>query len=286
MFNNTPPKIYVSEIPDAEIDAIPANAVELTSGVDGYIVNDTIDGLSRPDADVSISTLAGANASRISGSHINERNIVFSVVPIPNTDLARERLYYTLPFNTMLRFYFVRHEKTVFIDGYIEKLSGAFKPGKPFEFTVSILCPFPWFQSVRLHTQDVPAATTTTEFTFDAVNAGDIECGFEVNQIRVGLHPWNSKTSNLDITVANRFFGYDGSIYLPYICTIPGKKAFKGDTRMSDVSQDPNSVVPAFSYMKDGAEWMQFRPGSNAVIVSCGSTDGLRFTWRDTYSGV
>lgn len=274
---------YVGQASDDGPTEIPANTTEIIRNSE-YGVKKII-GLTRPKADINRAMLAGANASRISSAQISERSIVLDINPL-SEEVSRQDLYDILPFDTMLRFYIETERRIVYIDGYVETIDGDDVAGNLFGVQISILCPFPWFQSVRLHTQDVPAATTTTEFTFDAVNAGDIECGFEVNQILVGLHPWNSKTSNLDITVANRFFGYDGSIYLPYICTIPGKKAFKGDTRMSDVSQNSNSVVPAFSYMKDGAEWMQFRPGSNAVTVSCGSTDGLRFTWRDTYSGV
>lgn len=281
MFNNTPPKIYVSKILDAEINAIPRSAIELTSGVDGYIVNDAIDGLSRPDADISISALAGANASRISGSHINERNIVFSIIPIPNTDFARECLYYNLPFNTMLRFYFVRHKKAVFIDGYIEKLSGAFKPGKPFVFTVSVLCPFPWFQSVELHSMALVVGENTLKYN------GDIPAGFTLTVPAQKHPPVLGSVEDLSLTIGGKTFAYEGTISIPTICTIPGSKSFTGVRRIIG-----NLRAPAFGALKNGSEWVTISWENKTMTVSCSDATKSFFeqqnvlTWRDTYSGV
>ena len=281
MFNNTPPKIYVSEIPDAEIDAIPANAVELTSGVDGYIVNDTIDGLSRPDADIPISRLAGANASRISDSNISERNIVFDIIPLPNTDEGREALYNILPYDTTLRFFFEKGSKTVYIDGEVEKLSGKFKPGKPFAFQLSILCPFPWFQSVELHQPKLVVGENTLPYD------GDVPAGFTLSVPPQLSPPLQGSVEDLSLTIGGKTFAYEGIVRTPYICTVPGRKKFLG-TR----STAGNTMAPAFSTLAASSEWVTISRGNTTLTVSCSenTTEWFNrqniFTYRDTYSGV
>ena len=119
MLDTAPPKIYVSKVSDAETTSIPSDAVELTSGVDGYMINSSIDGLARPDAEIARSALAGADASRISSRQIPYRNIVLDVIPMPEINTNRERLYNILPYGETLRFYFEKRGKVVFIDGEI-----------------------------------------------------------------------------------------------------------------------------------------------------------------------
>lgn len=291
MCNNEPPKIYVASVPDEELNVIPSDAIELTSGVDGYIVNDEIEGLSRPDADISISALAGANASRMSSGRITERNIVFDVIPLPNTDANRERLYKILPFDTMLRFFFVKGDKQIFIDGKIEKLSGSFKPGKPFSFTVSILCPFPWFQSVQFHER------TFLDCQMVAVNDGDIPSGFTFYIDEPTDGNVINYMRNFELIVGESVFktkegsGKQNSFNIPMILsTITGEKMFY-------VEVDGFYTSMAFSLIDSLSEWLMLQPGENIVSVSwvtylsqsTGTFDKdkwMRFTYRDTYSGV
>ena len=267
------PKIYVSAVPDNETTRIPADAVDLTSGTMGYMVNDNIDGLARPDADFSISALAGANASRIGGRQITERNIVMDIIPLPDFRINRERLYHILPFGETRRFYIETQDRCVFIDGEIEKLNGAFKPDKPFGFGVSIICPFPWFQSVRLHTMKLVVGENTVR------NDGDVPAGFclEINND----DPEGATINNLSLSIGGESFGYTGAIVAPYICTIPGRKKF------NSISRDGS---PAFGMMNNDSEWLLLNHGKN--ILTASTTTASKFEasnilyFRDTYSGV
>ena len=279
------PKIYVSAVPDDETTRIPADAVDLTSGTMGYMVNDNIDGLARPDADVSMSALAGANASRIGGRQITERNIVMDIIPLPDFRINRERLYHIFPFGETRRFYVETKDRCVFIDGEIEKLNGAFKPDKPFSFGVSIICPFPWFQSIKLHTAQLKLGDNIIR------NDGDIPAGFRMevkghaNMVQLIDFKLNSGGETF-VTKA------DTHVLAPVeLITIPGKRTFKC-SNSGHIST--GTWKPSFSYLAANTKWPKIPGGTQAISVAYTSGgegeyifDNLNtLYWRDTYSGV
>lgn len=276
------PKIYVSAVPDNETTCIPADAVDLTHGTTGYMVNDEIDGLSRPDADVSMSALAGANASRDGGEKISERTITMDVIPLPDVRINRERLYNILPFGETRRFYVETDGRCVFIDGKIEKLGGAFKSDKLFRFGLSIRCPFPWFQSVELRSQSLVVGNNNP-ILYD----GDVPAGWTLNVPPQESPPLVGSVGDLEITISGETFAYRGNVSVPTICAIPGRKSFTGIR-----SATGDTRHPAFDAMIAGCPWPMIGRNGNNVSVSC--SDATReffekqnvFTYRDTYSGV
>ena len=285
MLDTAPPKIYVSKVPDAETTSIPSDAVELTSGVDGYMVNSSIDGLARPDAEIARSALAGANASRISGRQIPYRNIVLDVIPMPEINTNRERLYNILPYGETLRFYFEKRGKIVFIDGEIEKMDGTFAPGELFRFGVSIICPFPWFQSVKLHTAQLKAGDNIIR------NDGDIPAGF---RMEVKGHANMVQLIDFKLNSGGETFATkaDTNVLAPVeLITVPGKRTFKC-SNSGHIST--GAWKPSFAYMDADTKWPKIPAGTQAINVSYteGGVDPYIFDnlntlyWRDTYSGV
>lgn len=287
------PSIYVGTVPDEEITEMPSDVTCLTDINEyGFFINDTIEGLGRPDADVITSSIAGTNASKIAGSYIRSRNIVFDVLVYPVEsardmsgdelllDVANERmrLYRTLPFDANLRFYFKISNRKLFIDGYVEKLSTNYEPGKPPRFTVSIICPFPWFQSVSLATTTLTANTAQT-----VAYAGDIPAGFTFYSPTIA--------SDLSITIGDETFAYSGAVSMPKICTIPGQKSFTG-YRTSIAGGAIDAHGPAIGAISSGSKWPTLSRKNREITVSCAedSVSTLNannsFTYRNTYSGV
>lgn len=279
------PRIYVSKIPEGDTTRIPADAIDLTSGAMGYMVNDNIDGLARPDADISISALAGANASRIGRRQITERNIVMDIIPLPDFRINRERLYHILPFGETRRIYVETKDRCVFIDGEIEKLNGPFKPDKPFSFGVSILCPFPWFQSVKLHTAQLKLGDNIIR------NEGDIPAGF---RLEVEGHANMVQLVDFELTAGGETFATkaDTNVIAPVeLITIPGKRTFKCSNG-GHIST--GTWKPSFAYLAADTKWPKIPAGAQTINVSYTSGgegeyifDNLNtLYWRDTYSGV
>ena len=277
--NNT--TIYVGMVPDGETTKIPADVVNLTGLLDGFGTTQ-ISGLTRPKAEINRSALAGANASRISGAQITERNIVMDIVPQGDGEEMRQALYDILPFDTMLRFYVETEQRCVYIDGYAEELEGDEPNGDEFSVQVSIICPFPWFQSVELHSQSLVVGNNNP-ILYD----GDVPAGWTLNVPPQESPPLVGSVGDLEITISGETFAYSGNISVPTICTIPGRKSFTGIR-----SATGDTRHPAFDAMIAGCQWPMISRNGNNVSVSC--SDETRdffekqnvFTYRDTYSGV
>ena len=277
--NNT--TIYVGTIPDSETTQIPADAVNLTGLLDGFGTTQ-ISGLTRPKAEINRSALAGANASRISGAQITERNIVMDIVPQGDGEEMRQALYDILPFDTMLRFYVDTKQRCVYIDGYAEELEGDEPNGDEFSVQVSIVCPFPWFQSIRLHSVNLVVGNNNP-ILYD----GDVPAGWTLNVPPQESPPLVGSVGDLEITISGETFAYSGNISVPTICAIPGRKSFTGIR-----SATGDTRHPAFDAMIAGCQWPMISRNGNNVSVSC--SDETRdffekqnvFTYRDTYSGV
>lgn len=268
-------------MPTDETTRIPSNAVDLVGLIDGYGTTQ-ISGLTRPKATINRSKLAGANASRISGAQISERNIVLTVVPQGDGEALRQELYNILPFDTMLRFYVETKQRCVYIDGYVEELEGDEPNGDEFSVQVSIVCPFPWFQSVELHSQSLVVGNNNP-ILYD----GDVPAGWTLNVPPQESPPLVGSVGDLEITISGETFAYSGNISVPTICAIPGRKSFTGIR-----SATGDTRHPAFGAMIAGCQWPMISRNGNNVSVSC--SDATRgffekqnvFTYRDTYSGV
>lgn len=273
---------YVGKVPDAETTKIPSDVFDLYDITKYGIVN--FAGLDRPDADISRSALAGANASRISGSQISERNIVLTIRPWIAAETNRQELYDNLPFDTDLRFYIVTENQCVFIDGYVEKLGGGGFTKDVTDIQLSILCPFPWFQSVKLHKTNL-TKNTPTKIT----NDGDIPCGINF-YVPDTYESTASHIREFVIDINGEKFSTDvGNIIRPpvTVSTIPGKKKYLA-----------SATIPAFATLSNGSKWVTLAHGSNVVTldyfevlsdVDTAGTKGIAqnvFSWRDTYSGV
>lgn len=283
--NNT--TIYVGMVPDGETTKIPADVVNLTGLLDGFGTTQ-ISGLTRPKAEINRSALAGANASRISGAQITERNIVMDIVPQGDGEEMRQALYDILPFDTMLRFYVATKQRCVYIDGYAEELEGDEPNGDEFSVQVSIICPFPWFQSVKLHTQEILAQRTST---FIARNDGDIPAGF---MLKNSDHFNDYSIIGLKVDVGGNAFQANANSEDPLenrmrspieLVTTRGSRKFMAQ-----------SDVPAFALIAKDSVWPQLPAGNNDVTVTTSFTWEIaeedfdkpffHFRWRDTYSGV
>lgn len=273
---------YVGRASDDEPTRIHADAIDIIRS--GRYGVKKISGLTRPKADVNRAALAGANASRISGAQIAERNIVLDIDPHGDGEYNRLALYDILPFDTMLRFYIETDQRTVYIDGYVEEIDGDDVAGSVFGVQISIICPFPWFQSVKLHKTNL-TKNTPTKMT----NDGDIPCGINF-YVPDTYESAASHIREFAIDINGEKFSTDvGNIIRPpvTVSTIPGKKKYLA-----------SATIPAFATLSNGSKWVTLAHGSNVVTLDYfevlgdaepADTNGIAqnvFSWRDTYSGV
>lgn len=273
----------VGKKPHGEITQIPHDVVELLNNHKYGLVG--LSGLDRPDADVRRSALAGMDASRMHGSKVAERNIVMTLRPWINPDIFRQELYDLLPFNTDLRFYISTENRHVFIDGRIEKLGGGDFSRKVSDIQISILCPFPWLQSIELHKTKLVVGENTIQYN------GDVSAGWELHVPAQANPPLIGAVGDLSVEIGGETFAYEGNVSIPYICTIPKKRAFNG-YRAASSDSTTGTIAPAFGSMVKDSAWPMITRDTTAVTVSCSSSTQEFFerqnifSYRDTFSGV
>ena len=241
-------------MPETEINYIPADVIDLLD-IANYGVT-SISGLTRPKATINRSVMAGANTSRINSAQVAERNIVLDIEP-QGGELARQTLYDILPFDAMLRFYIETEYRKVFVDGYIETIDGDDVAGKLFGEQVSIICPFPWFQSVQLHTAQLKTGDNIV------YNRGDIPAGF-----RWYVAPSANKVRAYEIklTAGGETFATKPDkaiVAATELITVPGKKYFHCVT--NSVSSQER---PAFSLLTANSAWPQIPSGEQTVTLT------------------
>lgn len=281
--------IYIGSVPDEEISYIPSDTVEITNPKKYFVTQAS--GFYRPDADIAQSALAGANASRSSGARINNRNIVMDITIVSGDELDRVKLYDIFPFDKKIRVYVETETRAVFIDGKVEKVDGDEIARKLPSAQISILCDFPWFQSVQFYEK------TFLDKQMVAVNHGDIPCGFTFYIDDIDDGNTINLMTNFELLVGDAAFRTKptsdkkhGFMYPMIFCTIPGMKMF---------SVEVNGIYAdvAFSIIDASSEWMLLQPGENIVsarwttwFLSHPSVydpdEWMRLTYRDTYSGV
>ena len=170
----------------------------------------------------------------------------------------------------------------MYIDGYAEELEGDEPNGDEFSVQVSIICPFPWFQSVELRSQSLVVGDNN-QILYD----GDVPAGWTLTVPPQKSPPLVGSVGDLEIAISGETFAYSGNVSVPTICTIPGHKSFTGIR-----SATGDTRRPAFDAMVAGCQWPMISRNSNNVSVSC--SDATQeffekqnvFTYRDTYSGV
>lgn len=276
-------RFYVGRVSGNEPTRIPEDAIDIIRS--GRYGVKKISGLTRPKADVNRSALAGANASRIGGAQITERNIVLEVDPRGAGESNRLLLYDILPFDTMLRFYIETDQRKVYIDGYVEEIDGDDIAGSIFGVQISIICPFPWFQSVKLHTAQLKAGDNIIR------NYGDIPAGF---RLEVEGNANMVQMVDFKLNVGGETFATkaDTSVIAPIeINTVSGKRTFKCSNGGHIAG---TRWKPSFAYLAADTKWPKIPAGKSTINVSYTSAgvgeyifDNLNtLYWRDTYSGV
>lgn len=276
-------RFYVGRVSGNEPTRIPEDAIDIIRS--GRYGVKKISGLTRPKADVNRSALAGANASRIGGAQITERNIVLEVDPRGAGESNRLLLYDILPFDTMLRFYIETDQRKVYIDGYVEEIDGDDIAGSIFGVQISIICPFPWFQSVKLHTAQLKAGDNIIR------NYGDIPAGF---RLEVEGNANMVQMVDFKLNVGGETFATKAgtSVIAPIeINTVSGKRTFKCSNGGHIAG---TRWKPSFAYLAADTKWPKIPAGKSTINVSYTSAgvgeyifDNLNtLYWRDTYSGV
>ncbi|MBR5941544.1 MAG: phage tail family protein [Neisseriaceae bacterium] len=214
-----------------------------------------VDGLNPPAANINTSTGGTLDGTFFNSGRLGQRNIVVTFMPHGDIEVNRQRLYQLFPVNQEIQLRFKNGNRDVIITGYVESFEGSLCDF-PQTFTVSIICPRPFWKDHTISTATLPSESAAIR------NSGDIKNG--VN-IRINISSELSHEAVRDLTITNYLTGeyigftsgfiHDDTIV---ISTIAGE--LMAEVRRTSLPKPVNLL----RYMSDGSSWLKLKFGDNA----------------------
>lgn len=238
--------------------------LELTNSAD-YALTDAT-GLAPAVSAVNMTKIATMDGSVLNSMSIESRNIVLTVYPLGAVEANRINLYKWFTPKSKIQLRYINGQRDMTIEGYVESFEGTF-----FEqaevFSVSILCPSPYFES---HTTQ-----TITGNNFEPIaltNSGDTECGVLLQMTMSGT------VYDMEISIGSQTFAIDheftnGDVLT--LCTVRGRKSIE------------INGVNAINTVTDSSEWVQIPVGSSvlSVTLSGGGMVEIAGSYTELYAG-
>lgn len=131
----------------------------------GSFVVEHIDGLNPPPATINTNNIYGMDGSRLNSHYLRTRNIVLTMHLRGDQEESRQELYRFMDSNVPLRFYFQNKNRDVYIDGIVENIEDDMFVS-PQTMQASIICPDPFFRSVKDFSYDIGNSQAGFEFPF------------------------------------------------------------------------------------------------------------------------
>lgn len=248
--------------------------LELTHN-ENYDVVEVI-GLNPPTAAINTAIVAGYDGSRFNSSRVGQRNIVITLNIRPHIETNRLALYKYFRVKRYIKIYYKNGRRDVYIEGYVESFENNI-------FTmlqqpqISIICPNPFWKSVKETYVDFSNLSALFEFPFSIsssgiefsrinkvttayINAGDVAIGaiikFYANSNQV-LNPIFYNRTN------SQYFGLNFDMYEGDIITINTLQGEKSVTLLRN-----GQMTNILSKRQSGSSWITFDPGVNEISYS------------------
>ena len=251
----------------------------------GFIITN-ISGLNPPKTNVTVSESAQIDGGYLTSTHVNSRNIVFTLRFTPNKTIEECRLisYRLFPVKTNTTLLFETENRAVQINGVIES-NEAELFSKNSATRISIVCPSPFFQSVgqniatfgsteplfefefgneSLEEPLIEMSTRTYSHAMNVVYSGDVDTGgiFTIDFLGLceGLIITDGRGHYMNIDTS-KVAEHTGTAIGPgdriLINTLRGEKG---------IYLVRNGVSSSAFYCIDRYfEWLYFQPGNNTI---------------------
>lgn len=234
---------------------------ELTSDNQSFRIL-RVDGLNPPPATINTSTGGTLDGAFFNSARLGQRNIVITVMPREYIEDTRIELYTLFPVNQEIRLRFKNGQRDVTIRGYVESFEGSLCDF-PQTFTISVICPRPFFDSHTVNTISLPAPHPDAA---TLPNGGDVKNGVTM---RIEISQDLSGNAVRGLTITNTFtgeyIGFDaGFIHddVIVISTIAGE--LKAECRRASLTSPINLV----GYLSAGSSWIKLKFDINRFSFS------------------
>lgn len=184
----------------------------------------SVDGLHKVKGDVSTTSNAFGVGESYDGTNIPSRNIVITGIIKDKFLLRRTELYNAFPLNSYGTLYYYEDDIRRKIDYIVEDIDVAEK-GIPRTFTISLICPYPYFKDIE--ESSVYISSWTPEFVFPMISEKDegIIFGSKNNTTMAMIE----NISNIEFGMTIYFFA-NGDIKNPYLVNVETQEKIMLDT--------------------------------------------------------
>ena len=260
----------------------------------------SITGLNPPKAQINTTTIAGMDGAHFNSSKLGTRNIVLTIRINGDVESNRLLLYRMFRTKETVTFFYQHNSINVMISGYVDTVEcNIFKNGE--QMQVSVVCPFPYFQSVKQNVVDVSNFQSEFEFPF-SIDLDDpvIISSYEDNRV---TNVYNNSetvtgaTIEVDVTGLVESFTITNSVTGEFIgidyLLFDGDKVLidtvKGQKNVTLVRENVSQSI--FGALRSGSTFLQLQPGNNEFWyqVDDGSWNqqvSVKFKFRTLYRGV
>ena len=283
----------------AKIENFNGDVLTLTGKEPIYQIISII-GLNPPKAQINTTKIAGMDGATFNSSKLGMRNVVLTVKINGDVETNRLNLYSYFQTKSWCKFYYSNDTLDVFIEGYVESVECDLFSAREMA-QISILCPYPYFQSIAENTassssviggfvfpfsinvnEPIPISEISPQGAIQVYNSAESETGtiIEIN------FRMNASSVELLNTRTGETFELDYAFLQNDKVIVNTRKGAKSITLVR------NGVVSnLFSALKKGSAFFQLSPAINIIDYS---VDGqiesgavfIVFKFHNAYRGV
>lgn len=248
--------------------------LELTHN-ENYDVVEII-GLNPPTAAINTANVAGYDGARFNSSRVEQRNIVITLnirYPIEANRLA---LYKYFRVKRYIKIYYKNGSRDVYIEGYVESFENNLF-GMTQQPQISIICPNPFWKSIKETYVDFSNLSALFEFPFSIsssgiefsrinkvttayINAGDVEIGAIIRFYATSNQILNPIFYN---RTTGKYFGLNFDMHEGDVIIINSQQGEKSAALLRN-----GQTTNILSSRQSGSSWITFEPGENEISYS------------------
>lgn len=247
---------------------------------------ETIDGLHSVIGTVTTVSSAFGIGESYSGTSIQKRPITITGIIKDNFEARRKTLYKIFPLKTEGTLYYYENEKD---QGkkitYIVEDVEIDEKGMPRTFTISLICPNPYFKD--LEESEVSMATWTPAFCFPMISEKDVGIEFATKNITTMGTITNE--TNIDLGTTIHFIAH-GQVVNPYIVNVETQEQMlieiemaagdeivitthRGNKKINLIEDSTKIPKDIIHFMKYGSKFLQMHSGVNTLRAGAKSNE-------------
>lgn len=256
-----------------------------------------IEGLTPPKATINTSVNTTSDGSAINSARLESRNIVIYMTIEGNVEENRIKLYKYFPVKKNIAIYFSNDTRDIYIEGAVELIECDLFSNKQVA-QISIICPKPYFKSVRQFVTAFGDISNMFEFPF-AIS----ESGMEISALSTNMRKSIINSGDVETGIIIELFAI-GTVVNPVLYDVLKKTSLKLNITMqpsdklvinTNVGEKSITLIRrgessnALGYMERNSTWFKLEAGENVFTYSADNGSGnlqITFSTPLLYSGV